>query len=177
MEHAHLKALLVLAGFIVSLHALAYSDDPSDIRAKLAAVAVHEAKDLPDYLARINRVEILIPQIDDFYAQSGKELERLRKKYESRPDLLQLADFIRSLNERDVFGFQLLKEEVRLAKRLSGLPANKQQDFFDRMILPLQHVEENVAEEEVEMAAAAIDRGIPLPKDIVESLRVRQGHR
>jgi hypothetical protein len=67
-------------------------------------------------------------------------------------------------------GVLLLKEEVSLASRLSLLPADKQQEFFNSRVVPLQQVENAVVEDEIEMAIDAIKRGVPLPKDILEAL-------
>jgi hypothetical protein len=168
-----LGALLIAAVIATSHSSPAMGLQAEDIRAKLATLNLRQADSMDDYVRRARQMRILLPQMAAFYRASSETLRTARKKYSGRPDLIKLADFIEKLNERDAFGFQLLKEELRLARILEHLPPEKQTAFWDERIKPLAQVEDNIVNEEVEMAIDGMNRGLKLPPDILESLKMR----
>ena len=145
--------------------------DATDIRAELAALDIHNAANFDDYIARARKMQKLIPRMEAFYKDGDSTVAGLRRKYADRPDLLRIADIVDKLNERDKFGFQLLKEELSFAVQLGSTEKAQRQQFFDKHIRPLQEAESNVVEEEISIAEAAIKDGVPLPADVVQSLR------
>jgi hypothetical protein len=166
--------LLVLALSVGFLSRLALGQQPEDIRTRLAKIDVHGGATIEDYLVRAKQVMALVPQMEAFYKNGSETLAAARRKYSTRPGLLRLTKFIERLNERDLFGFQLLKEELRLASILDHLPEEQRQAFLDAKISPLIQVEANVVDEEVEMAIDGVNSGLPLPQDILKSLKARQ---
>lgn len=174
-EGPNLKAFISFVLMLAFAPILNSQQNPEDIRVRLQRIDMRHAKDLDDYITRTKKVGTLVPEMAAFYGASAASLEASKKKYKDRPDLMRLAHFIEKLNERDLFGFQLLKEEIRLAAQLDSLPKADRKAWFDSRIRPLEQVEDNVVAEEVDMAVQAINQGLPLPKDIVASLKAGQG--
>jgi hypothetical protein len=139
----------------------------SDIRAQLWAVDYRHYRDLDDYLSRCERVRDLLPSLESFYKWSDTELERLREKHRDNPELVKLGDVIASLNSLDEAGLRLLRKEMVLASKMSSLPSDKRQAFFDQNIRPTQKAEDELSEQEVQMAQKARRDGVHLPDFIV----------
>lgn len=156
---------------VQAVHAPNSAPEAVDIRAELAAIDLHGAANLDVYTARAQKMQRLIVRMEALYKDGDSTVARLRLKYADRPELLRIADVIEKLNERDKMGFQLLKEELRLAVRLGSIEAPQRESFFERHIRPLQEAESNVVDEEIRIAETAIKDGVPLPDDVVRSLR------
>ena len=148
--------------------------DAANIRQQLADIAIWEAPDLADYVSRAHEVDKLLPTLESFSRNAIADIKRRKHKYKSRPDLMKLANFVQALNERDLFGVQLLKQEIRYAMQMEALAPENWQTLFHSHIVSLLQVEKNIAEEEVKMATDAMDSGMPLPQDIVNGLKERQ---
>jgi hypothetical protein len=174
IQRFFVTATLILISLPVFCQKGSQSKGNEDVRHQLAAIALWDAKDLPDYLSRVRKIEPLLPKMDAFHKYAAADLADRKKKYPKNTQLMKLANFIEDLNERDRFGLELLREEVRRASQMAALPAERQQQFFDAKILPLQLLERDVVEEEIQMALKAQREGVPLPSYATNSLRPRQ---
>lgn len=147
--------------------------DPKDVREELASIDLHNATSLDDYISRAMRVRALVPQMIAFYEHSRIIISSAKVKYQSKPNMLELANLIEQLNKKDEYGFQLLEDELRYAFQMKSLPKTKRQAFFDSNIVPLFNAENKVIQEEIDMVNDGIKRGLPLPPDIIQSLKTR----
>lgn len=147
--------------------------NPEEIRSELIAIDLYGASTIPEYLQRVGKIEHLIPAMSEMYKSLGSEVSRLKRKYADRPDLLAVADVVQQLNEKDLSGFSLLCAEIKLSQQLKTVESKNQRVFFEEKIVPLHRQQEVIVESEIQIAVAAIKKGIPLPQDIVVSLRQR----
>src|SRR6266481_7333345 len=115
--------------------------EAEDIRLQLTKIDLHNASSIDDYISRAMHVRALVPQMIAFYDRGHVTIATMERKYQSQPNMLELAKFIEKLNERDEYGFKLLEEELRFAYEMQSLPANKRQQFFDKHIVPLKQAE------------------------------------
>lgn len=147
--------------------------NPAEIRAQLTAINLDGASDIPEYLERIEKIDHLVPAMSGMYKSLGLEVSRLRKKYAGRPDLLAIADIVQHLNEKDMSGFSLLCDEIKLSRQLKTTEPKNQRAFFEEKIVPLHRQQQVIIESEIQIALSAIKNGIPIPRDIVVSLKQR----
>lgn len=141
-----------------------------DMRAKLASIDYRHARNLDDYISRCKQVEALLPLVDSFYKQSDATIQRLRSKHSDDPDFLRLADVYSTLNGLDKAALGLLRQELDLAKKMSQLPPDKRQAFFDAKIRPIEKMEDKIGEREVQIARDAKSNGVALPPDVSQTL-------
>jgi hypothetical protein len=174
MKQLRLLLLSIALMVVCSGASNAQTQDAANIRQQLADIAIWEAPDLAEYVSRAHKVNKLLPMLEAFLRNAATDIKHRKYKYKQRPDLMKLANFVQALNERDLFGVQLLKQEIRYAIQMEALAPESWQPFFDSQIAPLRQVEKNIAEEEVQMATDAINNGMPLPEDIVNGLKARQ---
>ncbi len=161
---------LVLVACLLLSRILSSQDQASDLRAQLVAIDYRHARDLNDYVSRCKQIEALLPRLRSFYDDANAAIERLRSKHRSDPHFIEVADVYISLNRQDRAGVKLLRQEVTLASRMSLLPTENRQSFFDREISPIRAKEDQLSEDEIRMAIRAKKNGIPPPSDIGGSL-------
>jgi hypothetical protein len=141
-----------------------------DLRRQLAGIDYRRATNIDDYLSRCKKVNAVLPQLEDFHNHASETIRRLKRENASDAHFLQVADFYASINEQDRAGLELLRREMKLASQMSALASTKRQKFFDSQILPLQHQEDQVVAQEVQMAIKAKKDGLALPQDVVDSV-------
>lgn len=104
-----------------SAPAASIQPDAADVRRELENIDLHGALDFKDYTDRAHKVEVLIPKIEAFYSHAMEVVQRARQSA-TDSKTAEIADLVYRLNQKDIAGFELLKQEVANANTLEGCP-------------------------------------------------------
>ncbi len=144
------------------------------LRSELAQINIRGATNIDEYLSKCEQVRPLLPQLRSFYTQGAATIARIESQNAGKPDIVRLSQFLTALNGKDQEDLVLVDQEMHLASQMARLDVGKREAFFIANIRPLQRREDRLAEQEVQMAVDARNRGVPLPDDIVKATASRK---
>ena len=142
----------------------------TEFRQRLLAIRSAETPTMEDYYVQCLALETFLDEFEPHQKESLAILTSVFALVADSEELAPTVELFKRINELDFQVVGELRREISAAKELWSLPYARQEDFYEREIVPIQSEIESLAAEEMTLVREAQKQGITFPSDISQFL-------
>ncbi len=141
----------------------------NSFRQRLGDIRSKETPTMQDYYDQCLAVESLLNEFEPVRVRGSAILKAAREAFRDEERFTKIFELRDKIDQSDSAVFAALRNEI--SKELIRLPPERQPDFYEREIIPIQKQIDELAAAQISLLRDARDRGIKLPPELSDLVK------